>query len=78
MKVAISLPEPLLTEAEKLASEMAVTRSRLHSMASAQFLERRGSQSVTGLLNAVFWRDPAIVAPDLAGAQLSVLSNEAW
>jgi len=78
MKVAISLPDPVFSQAEALASQMSVTRSRLYTMALTEFLQRRGSQSVTARLNDVYTKERANVSPDLAAAQRSGLEDEAW
>jgi predicted transcriptional regulator len=78
MKVAISLPDPVFSQAEALASQMAVTRSRLYTMALTEFLERRQSQSITARLNDVYATERSRLPPDLAAAQRAGLRDEAW
>ncbi|MBT9559591.1 MAG: hypothetical protein IV100_26410 [Myxococcales bacterium] len=78
MKVAISLPDTVFSQAEALASQMAVTRSRLYTIALTEFLERRQSQSVTARLDDVYSQERANVSPDLAAAQRSRLKQSAW
>jgi metal-responsive CopG/Arc/MetJ family transcriptional regulator len=78
MKVAISLPDPVFAEAERLARELHVPRSKLYADAIAQYLERHGGAAVTAKLNAVYSEQPSNVEPEFANAQSAVLRNEAW
>jgi metal-responsive CopG/Arc/MetJ family transcriptional regulator len=78
MKVAISLPDPVFAEAERLAQELHVPRSKLYADAIAQYLERHGGSAVTAKLNAVYSEQSSIVEPEFAHAQSAILSNEAW
>jgi metal-responsive CopG/Arc/MetJ family transcriptional regulator len=78
MKVAISLPDPVFSAAERLAQELHVPRSKLYADAIAQYLERHGSSAVTAKLNAVYSQQASELEPEFARAQSSILSNEAW
>lgn len=78
MKVAISIPDPVFAEAERLAQELHVPRSKLYAEAIAQYLERHGGSAVTAKLNAVYSEQPSEVEPEFAYAQAMILSNEAW
>ena len=78
MKVAISLPDPLFSEAERLAQELHVPRSKLYADAIAQYLERHGGSAVTAKLNVVYSEQPSKVGPEFAHVQSAMLSDEAW
>ncbi len=46
IKTAISLPEPLFEQAEALAHEMNVSRSRLFSLALEDFIRRHENKQL--------------------------------
>jgi len=52
VKTAISIEKPLFEELEALAEEMAVSRSRLISLAAQEFIERYKSQKLLEAINA--------------------------
>ena len=54
MKTAISLDEELLTQADKAAKEIGVSRSRLFSMAMQEYLRRKRGEEITEALNRVY------------------------
>jgi hypothetical protein len=58
VKTAISLPESLWEQAEALAHEMAISRSRLFAIALEDLLRRRKSQRLLEQLNAAYADGP--------------------
>lgn len=78
MKVAISLPDPVFSAAERLADELHVSRSQLYAQALAQYLERYSAPAVTAKLNAVYGREPSTLDPVFAQAQSAALHDETW
>ncbi len=78
MKVAISLPDPVFTAAEKLAAKLRVSRSQLYAQAIEEYLGRRQESAVTEQLNAVYDAHPASLDPAFAAAQREALGDEAW
>jgi metal-responsive CopG/Arc/MetJ family transcriptional regulator len=52
VKTAVSIDEKLFEEADALAEEMDVSRSRLFSMALEQFLRRQRSRRLLQQMNA--------------------------
>ena len=58
IKTAVSIDESLYNEAEKLAGEMKLSRSRLYSLALALFIERHESRCILESLNAVYEANP--------------------
>lgn len=53
MKVAVSIPDDVYQEAERLAASLRTSRSGLYARALAEFIERRDHESVTEAINAV-------------------------
>ena len=54
MKTAISLPDSLFRQADAMASELAIPRSRLVALALEEFIRRHRQQEVTERLDAVY------------------------
>jgi metal-responsive CopG/Arc/MetJ family transcriptional regulator len=60
MKTAISVDDQLLSEADRAAREMGVSRSRLIATAIEAYLRRRRQDEITARLNEVYAEpDPA-------------------
>ncbi|MBS0457015.1 MAG: hypothetical protein JSS44_06760 [Proteobacteria bacterium] len=78
MKVAISLPDPIFSEAEKLAHRLRVSRSQLYATAIEEYLGKRQDSRITERLNALYGTGLESVDPALAAAQLGAIGNEAW
>lgn len=53
MKVAVSIPDEVFGEAERVARQLKVSRSKLYARALAEFVDRRSEDSVTAAVNAV-------------------------
>ena len=54
MKTAVSLPDNLFRQADEMASELAIPRSRLVAMALEEFIRKHRQQDVTERLDAVY------------------------
>ena len=78
MKVAISLPDPVFSAAEKLAHRLRVSRSQLYSQAIQQYLGERQESLVTEQLNVVYAVKQEPIEPAVAAAQLGAIGHEAW
>lgn len=78
MKIAVSIPDSLFQNAERLTKRLGVSRSELYQRALAQFLERHQNHSVTAALNAVYEDDPAAsrLDPVLAALQNATLPRD--
>jgi predicted transcriptional regulator len=57
MKTAISIPDDVFADADRLACELKMSRSRLYSRAVAEYVARHSSEQVTEALNALFAGD---------------------
>lgn len=51
MKTAVSIPDEVFEEADRLAREMKTSRSDLYSRALKEFLARHASDAVTDAMN---------------------------
>jgi len=78
MKVAISLPDPVFSAAEKLAHRMRVSRSQLYAQAIEEYLGKRQDTLITERLNALYASEQNPVDPAMAAAQLGAIGHEAW
>lgn len=78
MKVAISLPDPVFSAADKLAARLRMSRSQLYAEAIREYLGKREEKQVTEQLNAVYAAAPDPVEPALAIAQLEAIDHETW
>jgi predicted transcriptional regulator len=77
MKTAVSIPDDLFADADRLASELRLSRSRLYADALAEYVARHSSETVTETLDAVYGEGSA--APDSfadAAARLALRDPE--
>ncbi len=54
MKTAISLPDALYSDAEKIAQSMGIPRSQLFAKALEEFIIHHKKETITERLNAVY------------------------
>lgn len=54
MKTAISIPDPLFDAAERLASQLGISRSELFQIAVKALLDEHEGEGITEALNAVY------------------------
>lgn len=54
MKTAVSLPDDVFRDAERLAAELKTSRSQLYARAIREFVARHSSERVTLALDAVY------------------------
>ena len=78
MKVAISLPDPVFSAAEKLAHRLRVSRSQLYAQAIEEYLGKRQDSQITERLNALYAAGQEPVDPAMTAAQLGAIGHEAW
>ena len=53
MKTAVSIPDPVFEEAERLVSELHTSRSQLYSRALQEFVARHAPDRITEAMNRV-------------------------
>ena len=77
MKTAISIPDDVFAEAERLARRLKKSRSELYSHALREYIARHGPDYVTEALDRVHGETPADKAFAQAAAR-RVLRRSAW
>ncbi len=78
MKTAISIPDKVFSEAEKVAEELGVTRSELYKQALEKFLKERRSKQISDELNAFYAEEDSSLDPVLAKIQSLSVGPSDW
>jgi predicted transcriptional regulator len=78
MKTAISIPDPIFREAERLARRLKKSRSQLYAEAMADYLRRHDADAVTDALNRVCAESGERADAFGAAAAHRLLSNIEW
>jgi len=79
MKVAVSIPDPIFREAERISRRLGVPRSQLYSRAIQAFVRREAGTDVTARMNAVMAKLPPSPADDgWENPGLEILRREKW
>ena len=83
MKTAISIPDGVFQEAERLARRRKISRSRLYAEALAEYLLRHKPEAVTEAMNEVCGEvhtepDSAVSDPAVSAAARRVLARSEW
>ncbi len=80
MKTAISIPDAIFEEAERLARRMKRTRSDLYSRALADYLARHSSDKVTEAMNQTLELLESGAGADefVASASRKILQRTEW
>lgn len=80
MKTAISIPDPIFEEAERLAKERGVSRSELYAQAISEYVKDQRFAGVRERLDAVYDATPedSALDPILERLQAASLSKEDW
>lgn len=78
MKVAISIPDELFVDAERLAQRSKTTRSQFYARALAEFVARHDDDYLTELLNQAYDDSSSSVDPFVFKAANKTLRNTKW
>jgi metal-responsive CopG/Arc/MetJ family transcriptional regulator len=78
MKTAISLPDALFYEAERLAATLGLNRSQLFARALKAYIERYDYKAISNRLNQVYADEPASVDKVILEMQIQTLGDEDW
>lgn len=78
MKTAISIPDPIFDAAEKMAKELAMSRSELYSKAVAEFVAAHSPDSIAARINAVMATESNELDPVLQEMQRRALRHSPW
>jgi metal-responsive CopG/Arc/MetJ family transcriptional regulator len=77
MKVAVSVPDEVFKEAEKVSKRLRVSRSRLYAQALEEFVQKHQKKGVRAALDEVYEAEPSDVDTVLADLQARAL-EEKW
>jgi metal-responsive CopG/Arc/MetJ family transcriptional regulator len=78
MKTAISIPDPLYKEAERLTKRLRIPRSQLYAKALEEYVQRQRSKGIKEALDEVYRTESSELDPVLAHLQGEVLGREEW
>jgi metal-responsive CopG/Arc/MetJ family transcriptional regulator len=78
MKTAISIPDDVFDEAERLAKQLRKSRSQLYSEALREYLARYDSESTTERMNRVCEAADNQVDPWIEAAGRQALERSEW
>ncbi|MDE0267727.1 MAG: hypothetical protein OXI96_01640 [Acidimicrobiaceae bacterium] len=77
MKVAISIPDPLFAEAERLAQRQKLSRSQLYTQALELLVSQQDDSEITRQLNVVYQHTDSQLDTGLVDAQADAV-REQW
>lgn len=78
MKTAISIPDKIFQDAERLAGRLKKSRSQMYSEAIAEYVIRHEPDSVTERINAVCAEVDTRPDPFIAAAARRILERTEW
>lgn len=78
MKTAISIPDDVFADAEKLARRLKTSRSQLYSRAVREYVVRHDADQITDALNAFCEEEPSSYEAFAAAAARRTLRNSEW
>ncbi len=78
MKTAISIPDHVFDEAEKLAQRLGMSRSELYANAVSEYLREHRSEEVTEKLNEVYQQESSRLDPVSCALQFASLQKDEW
>lgn len=78
MKTAISLPDQVYRDADRLARRMQKSRSRIYTEALELYLAKHDANGITDALNAVHGERDTDLASDLKAAAVQTLQRSEW
>ena len=78
MKTAISIPDPLYKEAERLTKRLRIPRSQLYVRALEEYVQRQRSKGIKEALDEVYGTESSDLDPVLARLQDEVIGREEW
>lgn len=78
MKTAVSIPDPLFKEAERLTKRLRIPRSQLYARALEAYVQRQRSKGIKEALDEVYTTESSEVDPVLAQLQAEALGREEW
>jgi hypothetical protein len=78
MKVAVSIPDPIFREAERISRRIRLPRSQFDAHALEAYVRARSGEDITERLNEVYAKTSAKIDPAAEALSLDVLRREKW
>jgi metal-responsive CopG/Arc/MetJ family transcriptional regulator len=78
MKTAVSIPDPLFKEAERLTKRLRIPRSQLYARALQDYVQRQRSKGIKAALDEVYSTESSELDPVMIQLQAEVLGKEDW
>ena len=78
MKVAVSIPDPLFDEAEKVSQRLRIPRSQLYARALRAYVRSHSGDEITARMNAALERVGDAEEAGWEGPGLEVVRREKW
>jgi hypothetical protein len=78
MKMAVSIPDQVFTEAEELSKQLGVSHSELYTTALPQLAAKYPEEETVHRLNEVYETEDSTLDPGFRRAQAAVLRPEEW
>ena len=78
MKTAISIPDSVFDQAERLASRLGVSRSELYTKAVSEYVKQHKGVGLTEKLNKVYSEESSNLDPVLRALQSVSIEEESW
>jgi len=78
MKTAISIPDHVFDEAEKLAQRLGISRSELYAKAVSEYLREHKGEKVTAKLNEIYRKESSRLDPVTHTLQFASLQKDEW
>ncbi len=78
MKTAVSIPDDVFEDAERLAHRSKKSRSQIYSDALREYVARHSPNEVTEAMNRVCETMPATTEPFVAEAARRILEQNEW
>jgi metal-responsive CopG/Arc/MetJ family transcriptional regulator len=78
MKTAVSIPDPLFREAERLTKRLRIPRSQLYARALEDYIRRQRSKGIKEALDEVYSTESSELDPVIAQLQAMALGREDW
>ena len=78
MKTAISVPDPVFAQADRLAKRLQMSRSELYTRAVQEYIGEHQRCRVREKLDEVYAAEPSGLAPAFLKAQADSIPREEW
>ena len=78
MKTAISIPDHVFDEAEKMAQRLGMSRSELYANAVSEYLREHKGEEVTEKLNEVYQQESSRLDIVSRAMQFASLQKDEW